>query len=261
MINISPPSLLSVSSGQHLLIQPTKSPITEHSLLDLMYDGFYALLLLKNHCTLDSATEFLNKLKIFLKDFESGAKRLGASAKDIDASKYAFCAAADEIILHSSFSIREAWERGPLQLSMFGDQLAGENFFHRLEDLRSQGSSHQEALEVFYMCLLLGFNGKYLLEGSEKLSYLTARLGEEITQMKGKPKGFAPQAERPDEITHKIRSDAPIWVICSVFALIVITGYLALDWMLSQSTESTVNAYSEIVKLGPRTASLIISLP
>jgi type VI secretion system protein ImpK len=261
MINISPPSLLSVSSGQHQPVPPAESPITEHSLLDLMYDGFYALLLLKDHCTLDSATEFLNKLKIFLKDFESGARRLGASAADIDASKYAFCAAVDEIILHSSFSIRETWEQRPLQLSMFGDQLAGQNFFQRLEDLRSKGSCHQQALEVFHMCLLLGFNGKYLLEGSEKLSYLTARLGEEITQMKGKPIGFAPKAERPDHITHKLRSDVPIWVICSVFALITITGYLALDWMLSQSTETTVNAYSEIVKLGSRTASLIITLP
>jgi type VI secretion system protein ImpK len=40
---------------------------------------------------------------------------------------------------------------------LFGDQLADENFFNVLEDLRARGSAHLEALEVFRMCLLLGF--------------------------------------------------------------------------------------------------------
>ena len=52
---------------------------------------------------------------------------------------------------------------------LFGDQLAGENFFNRLESLRARGSAHLQALEVFHMCLLLGFQGRYIIEGSEKL--------------------------------------------------------------------------------------------
>ncbi len=35
------------------------------------------------------------------------------------------------------------------------------------------------------MCLLLGFEGRYTLDGHEKLSYLTARLGDEIAHMRG----------------------------------------------------------------------------
>ncbi len=231
------------------------------TLLDLMYDGFYALFMLKNGSGPQENAEFANKMTQFLDDFGRGARKHGASPDDIDAAKYAFCAAVDEIILRSSFAIRDAWERRPLQLVLFGEQLAGENFFHRLEALRARGSAHLQALEVFHMCLLLGFQGRYILEGSEKLNYLTARLGDEIANMKGKRGGFAPHAERPDQIVHKLRSDLPLWVLCSVFGLICVLGYIGLRTSLGRGTEERIAAYNDVVKLAPRQANLTITLP
>nr|WP_229422091.1 MULTISPECIES: type IVB secretion system protein IcmH/DotU [Massilia] len=234
---------------------------TPQTLLDLMYEGFYALFMLKNGSGPQNNTDFQRKTTQFLEDFTRGAKKQGASADDIDASKYAFCAAVDEIILRSNFSIRDEWERRPLQLVLFGDQLAGENFYHRLESLRTRGSTHLQALEVFHMCLLLGFQGRYILEGSEKLNYLTARLGDEIANMKGRRGGFAPHADRPDQIVHKLRSDLPLWVLCSVFGLICILGYVGLRTSLNKSTDERMSAYNDVVKLAPRAANLTITLP
>nr|WP_229505075.1 type IVB secretion system protein IcmH/DotU [Massilia mucilaginosa] len=234
---------------------------TPQTLLDLMYEGFYALFMLKNGSGPQNNADFQRKTTQFLEDFTRGAKKQGASADDIDASKYAFCAAVDEIILRSNFSIRDEWERRPLQLVLFGDQLAGENFYHRLESLRTRGSTHLQALEVFHMCLLLGFQGRYILEGSEKLNYLTARLGDEIANMKGRRGGFAPHADRPDQIVHKLRSDLPLWVLCSVFGLICILGYLGLRTSLNKGTDERMSAYNDVVKLAPRAANLTITLP
>jgi type VI secretion system protein ImpK len=197
----------------------------------------------------------------FLDDFGRNARRHNAAPDDVDASIYAFCAAVDEIILRSNFAIRDAWERRPLQLQLFGDQLAGEHFFERLEQLRARGGSHVEALEVFHMCLLLGFQGRYILEGTEKLNYLTARLGDEIAHMKGKRGGFAPHAERPDQIRHKLRSDLPLWVLYSVFGLICVLGYVGLRTSLGRTSEARMNAYSDVVKMAPRAANLTITLP
>jgi type VI secretion system protein ImpK len=231
------------------------------TLLDLMYDGFYALFMLKNGNGPQDNADFAQKMAQFLDEFGRGARKQNASADDIDASKYAFCAAVDEIILRSQFSIRDEWARRPLQLTLFGDQLAGENFFNRLENLRARGSAHLQALEVFHMCLLLGFQGKYILEGSEKLNYLTARLGDEIANMKGKRGGFAPHAERPDTIVHKLRSDLPLWVLCSVFALICVLGYVGLRMSLNKHTTEQMAAYNDVVKLAPKSAHLTITLP
>lgn len=254
----SAPSLLGNNQAQ---FTTTDNSFTPHSLLDLMYDGFYALFMLKNRCAPQDEAKFSDNVSRFLDDFDRKAKKMNTSADDIHAAKYAFCAAVDEIILRSQFSIRDAWERRPLQLAIFGDQLAGENFFNRLEELRTRGSAHIQALEVFHMCLLLGFEGKYIIEGSEKLNYLTARLGDEIALMKGKSAGFAPHWARPDQIINKLRNEVPLWIICSVFALIAISGYTGLNWMLHKSTENSINAYNDVVKLAPKAANITITLP
>jgi type VI secretion system protein ImpK len=232
---------------------------TAHTLLDLMYDGFYALFMLKNGSVPQES--FINRMTLFLSDFGNEARKQGASADDIDAAKYAFCAAVDELVLRSNYGIRDDWARRPLQLMMFGEQLAGENFFVRLESLRARGSAHLQALEVFHMCLLLGFQGRYILEGSEKLNYLTARLGDEIANMKGRRATFAPHAQRPDQIVNKLRTDLPVWVLCSVFALIGALGYIGLRTSLTRNTEAKISVYNDVVRLAPRAANLTITLP
>ncbi len=232
-----------------------------HSLLDLMHEGFHALFLLKTGSVPPPETEFMDKVTAFLHEFEREARNLRAQGDDIDAAKYAYCAALDEIILSSQFPLRAAWERRPLQLVLFGDQLAGEHFFDRLEELRSKAGARLQALQVFHMCMLLGFQGKFALDGSDKLAYMTARLGDEIAHIKGKSRGFAPQAERPDEVVNKLRSNVPLWALSAVFALIGVGVFSGLRTSLHKNTQETLAAYSDLVKLAPRPASFTITLP
>jgi type VI secretion system protein ImpK len=173
----------------------------------------------------------------------------------------AFCATVDEIILKSQFKVRDSWELRPLQLTMFGEQLAGETFFIKLEELRAKGAKHVQALEVYHMCLLLGFQGKYMMEGTEKLKYLTARLGDEISNMKGKRAPFAPHWNRPDKVSHQLKTETPLWVITSVFALLGLVAYLGLSSWSTKSTKGLLGGYEDIVKLAPRAANITITLP
>jgi len=231
------------------------------SLLDLMHEGFHMLFMLRNGSAPPGEDEFMEKVSTFLSDFDSEARKLRAHGDDIEAAKYAWCAALDEIILASSFPLRAAWERRPLQLAQFGDQLAGEHFFDRLETLRSKGGVRLQALQVFHMCLLLGFQGKYALDGGDRLAYMTARLGDEIAHIRGRSKGFAPQAERPDQVVHKLRSSVPLWVLCSVFGLVGIGVFMGLRSTLDSSAQQAMAPYAGIVKLAPRPAHVTITLP
>lgn len=245
---------------------PTAAPRAEmarqpRTLVDLMYDGFYLLFLLKNRNPPQDAAVFTERVKDFLDKFEREAKKLQVSPDEIYAAKYAFCAAVDETVLASQFNIRSSWERQPLQLVFFRDQLAGENFFVMLESLRQQGAARLQALEVFHLCLLLGFQGKYLLEGPEKLGYLTSRLGDEIAHLKGKRAQFAPFWMLPDQIKHLLKNEIPLWIIVSVFALVGVLAFLGLDWLLTRETEQALLAYNNVVQLAPRAAHVTITLP
>jgi type VI secretion system protein ImpK len=238
-----------------------KSATRPQRLVDIMYEGFYALFLLQNCCGPQDKGAFADNMTAFLADVDRNAKGLGIGAEDVTAAKYAFCSAVDEIILRSTFEVREAWETRPLQLRVFGDQLAGEHFFHRLEDLRARGAPHVEALEVFHMCLLLGFQGRYALDNRDKLDYLVARLGDEIARMRGHTRGFAPHAERPDQVVNRLRSDLSLWVMGAVFAVVGLGGYLGFRTVLARETETTLAQYNDLVKLPPKAAHVTISLP
>ncbi len=234
---------------------------TARTLVDLMHDGFYLLLLLKNRYVPSDAEQFSAQLMRLLDGFERSARRLDVSAEDVYAAKYAFCAAVDETILSSDMPIRETWERSPLQLILFGDQLAGENFYTELEEVRRRGEASVQALEVFYMCLLIGFQGKYMLDGKEKLNYLIATLDKEIVHLKGKRALFAPHWRAPDNIRHMMKADVPMWVIGSALAFLGIVTYAGLSWMLAQHTNGTLGAYYDLIKLAPKIANITISLP
>jgi len=231
------------------------------SLVDLMHEGFHMLSLLRHGSTPPAEAEFAAAIRSFLDEFGSQARELHIAAEDIDSAKYAFCAALDETILASTFPLRDAWERRPLQLLLFGDQLAGEHFFDKLEQLRLKGSERLQALQVFHMCLLLGFKGRYALDDADRLSYLTARLGDELAHLRGKDKGFAPRAARPDNVAHKLQSNGPLWIAGGVFSLAALLSYGAMRYSLTGSTSATLAAYQDVVKQPPRPATLTMSLP
>ncbi len=255
-----PPTLI---SGQRPtgVVRAAAPAVEARSLLDLMADGFYMLFLLKNRYTPHSAEEFRNKVREFLVAFERGTAKLQTPAEDLYLAKYAFCALVDETVLTSCERIRDAWERRPLQLELFGEQLAGEGFYDKLEEARRQGAAKIQVMEVFHMCLLVGFQGKYLLEGSEKLGYLTARLGDEIAHLKGKRPTFAPHWEAPDRISHKLRSEVPLWVIASVIALASLLAFLGIRWNLNRQTHADLAKYSQVISLPAQTAHVTITLP
>jgi type VI secretion system protein ImpK len=219
---------------QELTVQASPSgPI----LKDLLEDGIYLLFLLRSGTAPHSATEFNRRVDTFLAQFERHATNFGKPMSAIQDCKYAFCALLDEIVLNADFEIRDEWERNPLQLRLFGEHLAGEGFFDRLENLRLEPQKHIETLEVFYTCLLLGFQGKYLLEGEDKLGYLTARIGQEITSIRGGKPDFAPHWKPAFRFQEFVRHELPLWVFYALLALVAVIVFLAFTFLLGSRSK------------------------
>ena len=73
-----------------------------------------------------------------LDDFEKRAERYKFNHKIVSVSKFALASFVDETILTNNFPLRSEWERNPLQLEYFGEQLAGNKFFDKLESMLRQ---------------------------------------------------------------------------------------------------------------------------
>lgn len=204
------------------------------SLYDLLEDGFYLFFLLRDGNAPASCAEFNRRIDRFFTHFEKQAKNFGKPAGEIEEAKYAFCALLDEIMLASEFPMRDEWARMPLQLRLFEEHLAGEGFFERLETLRVEPQAHIEVLEVFHACLLLGFRGKYLLSGPEKLDALVYRIGKEIRQVRGEPPAFAPNWKPAQRFRNYMRYEMPVWLFYGIVGLVVTGVFIAFRVLLDK---------------------------
>lgn len=231
------------------------------TLVDLLYDGFYMVFLLRAGREPQDAAQFREQLRTLLRDFEAQARRQGIDPGDTRRASFAFVALVDEVMLHSTFAARAAWELRPLQLELFGDHLAGERFFEALEQLRQGGAVRVQVLEVFHLCLLLGFQGRYLLEGNEKLTWLTSRLGDEIAHMRGRRAGFAPHAEPPDRVAHQLRHELPLWTIGAVVALFGLLAFVGLRIALQQGATQELAQFDGVIARTPQQANVTITWP
>jgi len=94
---------------------------------------------------------------------EAGARGLehGFSNEECDAALFAVVAWLDEAVLSSAWSEVGRWQKEPLQAIYFRTARAGLEFFTRLDTLSPQ---QREIREVYVLCLLLGFKGRYVYQ-------------------------------------------------------------------------------------------------
>lgn len=168
-------------------------------------------------------------------------------------AKLALAAYIDETVLSSDWPGRMAWMERPLQMELFGEHLAGEKFYSRLAELRQGGESNMELLELFYVCLQLGFEGIYRIRGLEQLMALQVDLRRQIEDYRGLRDGaLAPDGIPDDSFLGKVRREVPYWVVAAVSAAIVFVVYLgygvATSTMVSSNADAIANARALVVK-------------
>ena len=99
------------------------------------------------------------------------SSRGGDIAEDeYDMACFAICAWIDEAIMNSQWNENMNWQKEPLQRLYYQTTNAGEIFFDRLNAI---GPHQMDVREVYYLCLAMGFTGRYCNEGD---SYLLEQL-------------------------------------------------------------------------------------
>jgi type VI secretion system protein ImpK len=173
------------------------------------------------------AGAFRLQVKQLLAAADQEARRLGYDPGYVRLAIYAFVAFLDESVLNSGQPMFAGWARQPLQEEVFGDHMAGETFFAHLDDLLSRQDSEDVAdvLEVFLLCMLLGFHGRYGGDAGG-LHARVAAAQEKIQRVRG-VQPFSPAAELPVGETAPVTRDP--WVPrLAALALVCLVGVIVL---------------------------------
>ena len=178
------------------------------------------------------------RLMGFIDQMIANDRQASYEEADVVDMAYAIVALADEYALHKAGSIRDFWMQRPLQLHYFNENLAGEGFFHRLNALMND-PRRSDVLRVYYVRLLLGFQGQFAIRGGElELDTIIRRVKEALrNELKDQPLSVQPL--RPKEDLGRADGFPAIWV--ALFFLLFSLGLLiVLRIGLDKQTENVV---------------------
>jgi len=202
------------------------------SLADACARVFSLILTLANSKDYGNPRDLRAKIGELFRQMEKEALEEGFAPDDVFAARYALVAVIDETISRSDWLAKGEWYENPLALEHFGENIAGSEFFNKLEAARQNPHKKAGLLEVYYLCLALGFEGKYAFNPTE-LTPLIDKVGRELRALRGAGGEMSPHWRPPEEILQAVGRQIPIWVISACLAGGVFVIFFILKWLLS----------------------------
>lgn len=178
-----------------------------------------------NRQRVDDANVFRQQIKAALKSAENDAVSKGYLLDDARLTTYAIVAFLDESVQASHNPVFADWSRELLQQELYSHLIAGEVFYENIERLVLRPDAHSVAdvLEVYAICILLGFRGRYsdaygVQGGATAVRPILDTILEKMRRIRGSHSEFA-SGWAPPQQAIKMTAEDP-WVKRLMFAMI-----------------------------------------
>lgn len=221
-------------------------PATNQSpgLVDLTTGMFSLIISLRNGQDFGDVEHLRQQANLFLAGFDREGAEAGFIREDLDAVKFALVVFLDETILNSRWDKREIWRDTPLQLSLFGERRGGGRFFTDLDKLRQHGEQKRDVLEIYHLCLTMGFQGQYQVSGKAQLEATIADLRNQLgydprdrRELKLSPHG------KPRDLSVAVATDTfPFWKIAGITVGILVVLFIIFFFVAGYSTGQAVDS-------------------
>jgi len=166
-------------------------------------------------------------------EFEAACRRAAIPEEHETLARFALCTVLDEAIQRTAWGHAAQWPQRSLSIKLFGTNHGGDAFFNALDRLMQAPSKYLQVLQLFYVCLALGFMGKYLVRDAsgraevaeirERLyqQYIRAGAAEADTSLSPHWKGVAIG-------TRKFQGFTVLWIVGAamvMFCLLLFSAY------------------------------------
>lgn len=175
------------------------------------------------------------RIATLLDDMDRRGLEAGITKRDLDEAKYAIVAFVDEQLFRAPWQGRQQWMLEPLQLVYFNENTAGEGFFERVDTLE-RDPSRLHVLQVYYLCLALGFQGKYAVRGGDGLAAVMERLSGAIGRALPFGDVLSPHGVPPDANRGRARREAPVYLLAGGLVAVAILVFFVLRLTLGSAT-------------------------
>ncbi|KAF2407069.1 type IVB secretion system protein IcmH/DotU [Pseudomonas antarctica] len=190
----------------------------------------------------ESLSSVNDRLSSAVTQFETRALQCGAESSQVISARYVLCSVVDEAVVTTSWGNRSDWSKMSLLSRFHNETFGGEKVFQLLERLSRDPVKHLAVLELIYLCLSIGFEGKYRImeRGASQLELVRDALYRQVRQVRGEPASqFVPPAPAVLARRMRLRVISASWV--AVFTLAcVLAMYAGFAWRLGSDAASTL---------------------
>ncbi len=192
-----------------------------------------------------------------LRDYEMRLRQHNVDLEAIDISRYSLCCALDEAVLNTRWGSQSFWANDSLLNSFYASSQGGETFFKRLDDCLAHPNDNLDLLELMYVCLSLGFLGRYRLKNNGLEAH--RKLRKTIVSVL-KAHGRVQHQGLSNEVEQHILSGsplyerAPMWVVCAVTSALLVCIFMYFNYELNKASNQTFSQLVNLVQPGEKSS-------
>ncbi|MFV1982591.1 MAG: type IVB secretion system protein IcmH/DotU [Thiohalomonadales bacterium] len=178
-----------------------------------------------------------------IKSFEAHAKEQGLRSEIVLSARYILCTILDEAVLNTPWGSRSSWHQRSLLSAFHNETSGGEKFYLILDKLRESPSNNLDILELIYICLSVGFEGKYGLanRGKEKIDQKRDELYSIIRKYRGDhERELSPNWQGLGKTRNTLTTYVPLWVVASFVGVVLFVSYSGFRYWLYSSSVPVV---------------------
>jgi len=187
-----------------------------------------------------------------IRSFDDRMREAGIQPETQLAARYLICTILDEAVLNTPWGAESAWTQKTLLSTFHNETAGGEKFFLILDRMRSSPAENIEVLELIYICISLGYEGKYRVmnRGRDTLEQLRDELFHIIRAHRGEyERSLSPHGRGLGKVRNSLTRHIPVWVAVSVFMSVLVLGYSGARYWLHQSTDHVAEQLTEIANV------------
>ncbi len=192
-----------------------------------------------------------------INQFEAAARSRGEGPDVILGARYVLCTALDETVLNTPWGSQSVWATQTLLGTFHNETWGGEKFFQLLDRLLQEPAKNLHLLELMYLTLALGFEGKFRVQdrGASMLTNIQDNLYQTIRMHRGDiERGLSPHWQGVQDKRSRLQKYVPLWVVAAVSAGLL----LAVYWGFLVAINGSANpALAEMAALGRNVPPLV----
>lgn len=178
-------------------------------------------------------------------------RQLGYDGATQLAYRYALCAFIDEAVMHTTWGSVSVWRERSLLSYHHNETWGGEKFFTVLARMQMAPEQYKDALEFMYLCLCLGFRGKYGQQHDHKdsLNAIILKLHRVLRPLRGDtPERLSDTPGNVVNRSYRPKRQLPLWAPWVIAATVLASAYLIFSLQLSATTELVLQSLDSVLK-------------